>query len=948
MPVTRLHCVDNGRLTTAKVTYYVLGPDLRKGGQVFKTIYFPQDRTRQNVAARLTISLPNGVTSTLPSDSLQRLREMSSTELRRALGDPYLEDLHDAAQAENRSVSNYCLMLLQGAIQTQAGGGSAEPTQQVLPLGNTATLAPPAGLTFRDSKKRPYHRWYPYVEGFSAEYVRETLRRFAARNVYDPFGGAGTCQLEASMAGLPSFYSEVNPFMRFVTETKVNASLWARANTQHSARVFESFQTELRSRAFTKRARIASLQSYDEAFQDRDYFEERHLRDLLAARDLAIELSEGCEPLRSIMLLAVAANVVRSSNMTRRADLRRRRSDEYKNRLVDVPAFVAERIGQMAADLSELSGPHVETRCVSNDARKPEARSDFDLSLTSPPYLNGTNYCRNTKLEMWLLGWLAAESDLRVLRESAIAAGINNVSRGRQNEHTFENVESIVKALQARDGDRRIPLLVRHYFSDMMSVLEAVFQCLREGGVFVLDIGDSKFYGVHVPTDLLLGEIAQEAGFSVETMRILARRHSYDKSALQQVEIVLRKARTARPRRGREDAQLDLQPPSAGNAPQSTLGRDGATAAIRAFGSELPYKRPPYSRRNWGHPLHSLCSYQGKLKPGIAHWLVSLFTSPGMTVLDPLGGVGTIAFEACCCGRRGVSADLSPLAHSVAAGKIEVPTRSDVRDALARMMTKIRKLPLSVTDRNAAQFGLNGAVDDFYHPRTLEEVLKARRYFREIKNPSNADLFIKACVLHVLHGNRPYALSRQSHPITPFHPRGRFQYKELAKHVNDRAETVLATPLPEGFLRGKAIQADFRELTGYGLGPVDRIITSPPFWGMRFDRPNWLRLWFCGWEAEDFHNRSRLFLERQQIESLDIYRDFFDVCRRLLASEGLMVLHLGGSDKHDMVARLVQLSSEFLSLIDVVSEDVTGVEKHGIRDKGLTTTHNFIFLAKRR
>ena len=65
------------------------------------------------------------------------------------------------------------------------------------------------------------------------------------------------------------------------------------------------------------------------------------------------------------------------------------------------------------------------------------------------------------------------------------------------------------------------------------------------------------------------------------------------------------------------------------------------------FVSSLPYKQSPYGNRNWGHPWHSLCSYHGKLKPAIAHWLISEFTSKGDVVLDPLCGVGTIPFEAC-------------------------------------------------------------------------------------------------------------------------------------------------------------------------------------------------------------------------------------------------------------------------------------------------------------
>ena len=59
-----------------------------------------------------------------------------------------------------------------------------------------------------------------------------------------------------------------------------------------------------------------------------------------------------------------------------------------------------------------------------------------------------------------------------------------------------------------------------------------------------------------------------------------------------------------------------------------------------------------------------------------------------------------------------------------------------------------------------------------------------------------------------------------------------------------------------------------------------------------------------------------------------------------------MVVHIGGSDEHDMVAKLVELGSEQMKLVGVVEEDVRGSEHHGLKDKGLTTTHNFIFLQK--
>jgi hypothetical protein len=374
--------------------------------------------------------------------------------------------------------------------------------------------------------------------------------------------------------------------------------------------------------------------------------------------------------------------------------------------------------------------------------------------------------------------------------------------------------------------------------------------------------------------------------------------------------------------------------------------RPGVRDRAEAFGLRPPYKLEPYSKRNWGHPLHSLSSYQGKLKPGVAHWLVREFTSPGDVVIDPLGGVGTIAIEACLQGRLGVTNDLSPFAYTIATGKLRAPTPESISRALAALDAAIAGVELLDDDMVSASFGLNGSVADYYHPLTLVEILRARRYFGSLSAATDADLFVKACLLHVLHGNRPYALSRTSHPITPFHPTGAFIYKSVAAHVRARAEKMLASPLPHTFVGGISVNQDYAALRSLDLPRADCIITSPPFLGMRFDRPNWLRMWFCGWEAADFHTTSLAFLERQQARDLAVYDTFFEKCDDLLEPGGLVVIHMGGSDQHNMVQVLTELLARRFRVLEVVEEDVTRVERHGIRDKGLTTSHNFIFAQK--
>ena len=202
-------------------------------------------------------------------------------------------------------------------------------------------------------------------------------------------------------------------------------------------------------------------------------------------------------------------------------------------------------------------------------------------------------------------------------------------------------------------------------------------------------------------------------------------------------------------------------------------------------------------------------------------------------------------------------------------------------------------------------------------------------------------MFVWASLLHILHGNRPYALSRNSHPITPFNPTGPHEYKPLVEKLQARIELALKVPLPSCFKTGKTILGDFRTYMATTQDSFDAIITSPPFPGLRFDRPNWLRLWFCGWGERNFHEDSLTFLEREQMKSMDCYCDFFSSAHRVLKRHGLLIVHAGNSD--NMPRELIARSRDSFTLLGEVSEGVSDIEKHGLSDKRRTTAHHFLF-----
>ena len=201
--------------------------------------------------------------------------------------------------------------------------------------------------------------------------------------------------------------------------------------------------------------------------------------------------------------------------------------------------------------------------------------------------------------------------------------------------------------------------------------------------------------------------------------------------------------------------------------------------------------------------------------------------------------------------------------------------------------------------------------------------------------------------LHVLHGNRPYALSRNSHPLTPYSPKGDYVYKNVIEHITDKMTNSYGKGDFSDFIFGKAVFGDYNDLVSSGLS-VDAIICSPPFAdSIRFYMQNWMRLWLCGWETDDYKHAESVFLDQKQKKNFDIYHSFFEMCHSVLKPSGKVILHLGKTDTVDMAEELSQRATNWFEEIYRGCEDVKSIEKHGIKDKGATVEHQFLFLQKK-
>lgn len=394
--------------------------------------------------------------------------------------------------------------------------------------------------TFQPNRDEIVHRWYPYLEGFSNTFVRTLIGEFGGGrhlSIYEPFAGSGTTPCVAAADGHSCTYSEINPYMRLV--------IWAKTA---GIGLLKSRPDEFRRLvAETIALAKSTIPSSDEAaieiarvFPGRPYFDVRRGPEMVSLRRAILAVQGEMGDLLKFMLGAIS---VESSELKRAGDLRYRTAKEK----IAASYSAYDRFQQLSEtiywDASELTPPEGRVSVLTESALTQAPAADFaDLIITSPPYINGTNYIRNAKLELWAAGLITGEADLRPLRDSAVTSGICDVTKKGRDIVQVRGLDPVISQLVESAYDRRIPEMVRMYFSDASIWISNARRYLRRGGHLIIDIGDSRFGGVHVPADLLLASIAMDSGFNLLESRYVRARRSKDGTPLKQVLLILKAA----------------------------------------------------------------------------------------------------------------------------------------------------------------------------------------------------------------------------------------------------------------------------------------------------------------------------------------------------------------------------------------------------------------------
>lgn len=376
---------------------------------------------------------------------------------------------------------------------------------------------------FNTNLNLPRHGWFEFKEGFSRDFVGEAIRTVSRDlgkrrlNILDPFSGSGTSLLSAAELGHAAVGIEVNPFLAFVGRAKCTVGGWRKSDYDRTVRsILSRAKDEVPSD-------LEGLSTFTEGGSNKQWLFNRSVLRGFTALDSAIYRSGPYwRPLR----LGLLASLMDCCNAKRDGKCLRYLSDwsslgfssnELRNRF-------EIRAGQIWKDATAQPLGLSHSRIIRQDSRvglKSLPSAKFDLVVTSPPYLNSFDYSDVYRPEMFAGGFVRSNEQLRGIRKQTVRSHVQVGWRVTE-EIATPALSPIMDRLEKGDlWSKRLPEMVRAYFSDMDLILTETFRVTKKKGQLWLVVATSAYSGVEIPTDLLIADIAGRRGWQLQGVYVL-------------------------------------------------------------------------------------------------------------------------------------------------------------------------------------------------------------------------------------------------------------------------------------------------------------------------------------------------------------------------------------------------------------------------------------------
>lgn len=388
-----------------------------------------------------------------------------------------------------------------------------------------------------DNKKVPVHRWFPFFVGFSHKLVKETIKYFKIDSnylIFDPFIGSGTTGVVGKELDVNVIGNESNIFLYKICKVKTGFYIDPDKLIIFSNKLLKEASTTWRK-----------INLSDENLLLKKCYPLNNLKKMISIRDILKSNHDIQEKYKKFFFLALTMSLPKLSTVSINVPYVSWRCTRNPDETFNMFKKSISTISQDLKKLSRVNNNNSKVQIYRHDSRKQNTRiknMTADMIFTSPPYLNNLDY--GEALKVFLYFWGMSKNWNEITKKIRTPSLISSTTHYREGDFVSKELEEIlgndflkkhpstsneiinkveqIKSEKERKGsEKSFDILTALYFKDMSRVLYEMRRILKKDALAFIVIGDSAPFGVHVPTDTLLGEMALETGFSSYTLEPL-------------------------------------------------------------------------------------------------------------------------------------------------------------------------------------------------------------------------------------------------------------------------------------------------------------------------------------------------------------------------------------------------------------------------------------------
>lgn len=362
---------------------------------------------------------------------------------------------------------------------------------------------------FRSANTKEYtHCYHSYPAMMIPQIARRLINEYAPQGkfqlLFDPYMGSGTSLVEASLKGIDSIGTDLNPLARLISEVKSKhypynrieeafSYIQAKFNTYTQADVIDTDFTHITKYEF--------------------WYSQEHLFKLSYITQLINDLEADIQNFFKLSL----AEVIREASFTRNSEFKRYKMSEIQLKKFNPDVFKLFE-GKIARNLKGLKDYNSIPK--KGEAKIYDFNSTFsipsniiseetiDMVVTSPPYGDSRTTVAYGQFSRWANEWFQFSN----------AKNLDSILMGGKpsKESLFEttSIKNELEAIKSIDEKRYYDVI--SFLNDYYLSINNVSKTVRKGGKVCYVVGNRNVKGIQIPLDHFTAEMFEKNSFKHE------------------------------------------------------------------------------------------------------------------------------------------------------------------------------------------------------------------------------------------------------------------------------------------------------------------------------------------------------------------------------------------------------------------------------------------------